>query len=152
MFNRTKQFWKCRKIYFLLKNKKINLLSKLFLLRCRMINRKSNSGIAVSESISEFNAPHGFSGIYISKKSIIGKNCIIFQQVTIGSNDLKESKNYGAPKIGDNVYIGAGAKIIGNVNVGNNVKIGANCVVVSDIPDNSTVVLNSPRIIRERNK
>lgn len=50
--------------------------------------------------------------------------------------------------IGDNVYIGAGAKIIGNVHVGNNVKIGANCVVFMDVPDNCTVVMPKPRIIR----
>ena len=43
--------------------------------------------------------------------------------------------------------IGAGAKIIGDVTIGNNVKIGANCIVIDDIPDNSTVVLNKPRVI-----
>lgn len=53
----------------------------------------------------------------------------------------------GGPTIGDNCYIGAGAKIIGNIKVGNNVKIGANCVVVEDIPDNCTVVMNKPRIL-----
>lgn len=49
--------------------------------------------------------------------------------------------------IGDNVYIGAGAKIIGNVRIGDNVRIGANCVCAEDIPDNATVVLPKPRII-----
>ena len=53
----------------------------------------------------------------------------------------------GAPTIGDNCYIGAGAKIVGKIHVGNNVKIGTNCVVFEDIPDNSTVVLSKPRII-----
>lgn len=58
----------------------------------------------------------------------------------------------GAPNIGDDCYIGAGAKIIGNINIGNNVRIGANCVVVEDIPDNCTVVMDKPRIIlKERN-
>lgn len=57
----------------------------------------------------------------------------------------------GAPEIGDNCYIGAGAKIIGNIVIGDNVKIGANCVVVEDIPDNCTVVLEKPRIIRRNN-
>ena len=91
--------------------------------------------------------PHGINGIFISRKAIIGKNCTIFHQVTIGSNTLSSSKHCGAPRIGDNVYIGCGAKIIGGVNIGNNVRIGANCVVVEDIPDNSTVVLPKPRII-----
>lgn len=49
--------------------------------------------------------------------------------------------------IGDNVFIGCGAKIIGGVHVGNNVCIGANCVVTKDIPDNSTVVMPEFRII-----
>ncbi len=84
--------------------------------------------------------PHGAYGIFISQGAKIGNNCVIFHQVTIGSNNLKDSKGYGAPQIGNNVYIGAGAKIIGNVKVGNNVRIGTNAVVVKDIPDNATVV------------
>ena len=72
--------------------------------------------------------PHGIIGVFISGGSTIGKNCVIFQQVTIGSNALKGSPGYGAPVIGDNCYIGAGAKIIGNVKIGNNCRIGANAV------------------------
>lgn len=53
----------------------------------------------------------------------------------------------GAPQIGNNVFIGAGAKLIGKIKIGNNVKIGAGCVVVTDIPDNATVVMHKPRII-----
>ena len=74
---------------------------------------------------------HGFSTIIDAEK--IGKNCKIFQQVTIGYNyDLR-------PTIGNNVTICAGAKVIGGVNVGNNVVIGANAVVVHDVPDNMVV-------------
>ena len=54
---------------------------------------------------------------------------------------------HGNVIIGDNVYIGAGAKILPNVKIGNNVKIGANAVVIEDIPDNATVVMQKPRII-----
>ena len=57
--------------------------------------------------------PHGFCGVFISQGAVIGDNCTIFQQVTIGSNTLSDSKGCGCPIIGDNVYIGAGAKIIG---------------------------------------
>ena len=85
--------------------------------------------------------PHGLYGIVVSHNAIIGKNATIFHQVTIGEG------NGGAPTIGDNVYIGAGAKIIGNIKIGNNVKIGANCVVFMDVPDHCTVVLPKPRII-----
>ena len=58
----------------------------------------------------------------------------------------------GAPTIGSNCLIGAGAKIIGNVHVGNNVRIGANAIVVDDVPDNCTVVMNKPRVIVRENE
>lgn len=85
--------------------------------------------------------PHGLYGIVVSHQAVIGSNVEIFHQVTIG-----EGKG-GAPTIGDNVLIGTGAKIIGNIKIGNNVKIGAGCVVARDIPDNCTVVLQPPRVI-----
>ena len=68
----------------------------------------------------------------------IGKNCNISQGVTLGK--ANRGKKEGYPTIGDNVYIGPGAKIIGNICVGNDVAIGANCVVTSDIPDHAVVV------------
>lgn len=85
--------------------------------------------------------PHGLYGIIVSHNAVIGANVTIYHQVTIGQG------RGGAPIIGDHVFIGAGAKIIGNVRIGNNVRIGANCVVVKDVPDNATVVLEEPRII-----
>jgi serine O-acetyltransferase len=93
--------------------------------------------------------PHGPIGIFISNGAKIGSNCVIFHQVTIGSNTVSDSKHKGYPTIGDNCYIGAGAKIIGNVKIGDNVRIGANCVVVEDVESNSVVVLNKPRIIKK---
>lgn len=90
------------------------------------------------------NFPHGLYGIVISHNAIIGKNVTIYHQVTIG-----EGKN-GAPQIGDNVIIGAGAIVIGNVIIGNRVKIGAGCVVTNSIPDDATVVMKKPRIILKR--
>lgn len=91
--------------------------------------------------------PHGFTGIFVSEGAKIGKNCVIFHQVTIGSNTIPGSSGQGFPTLGDNVYIGCGAKIIGNVHIGNNVRIGANCVVTRDVPDNATVVMEKPRVI-----
>lgn len=69
------------------------------------------------------------------------------QHVTIGSDTITKEENGGAPTIKNNVFIGAGAKIIGNITIGNNVKIGAGCIVVTDIPDNAVVVMHKPRII-----
>ncbi len=79
-----------------------------------------------------------FGGIVVNKQSIIGKNCNISQGVTLGK--ANRGKNKGYPRLGDNIYIGPGAKIVGAVKIGNNVAIGANCVVTKDIPDNSVVV------------
>lgn len=78
-----------------------------------------------------------FGGIIISPGTVIGCNCNISQGVTIGI--LGRGENRGIPVIGDCVYIGAGAKIIGKINVGNNVAIAANAVVTKDIPDNAVV-------------
>lgn len=75
-------------------------------------------------------------GVVIHKQAIIGKNCFIRQNVTIGGGGGPD----GLPVIGDNVDIGTGAVILGGVHIGNNVRIGANAVVNKDIPDNCTAV------------
>lgn len=93
--------------------------------------------------------PHLCKGVFISNNAHIGKNVVIFQQVTIGSNTLADSKNQGSPTIGDNVYIGAGAKIIGNCKIGNNCRIGANCIVTKDVPDNCVCVNRGLDIIQK---
>lgn len=82
---------------------------------------------------------HCGNGVVIHKDAVIGENVRIFHQVTLGINTF-DKENYGPPTIGNNVYIGAGAKIIGKVVVGDNVRIGANAVVIKDIPSNSTAV------------
>ena len=143
---RDKLFFKCRSVV-LKTRKKCGLLAIVPKVVCKMVNRSYGAGIPISESVNEFSAPHGFSGIFISKDAKIGKGCTIFQQVTIGSNRVKGSKGYGAPVIGDNVLIGAGAKIIGKVKIGNNAKIGAGCVVCEDVPEGATVVMPHPRVI-----
>ncbi len=93
--------------------------------------------------------PHGIFGVFISTGAKIGKDAVIFQQVTIGSNTLADhGGSQGlSPVLGDGVYIGTGAKIIGGVTIGNGVRVGANCCVYGDVPDNSVVVASPMRVI-----
>lgn len=79
-----------------------------------------------------------FGGIIVNSNVVIGKNCNISHLVTLGVSNRGTRK--GVPTIGDNVYIGPGAKIIGNIIVGNHAAIGTNCVVTKDVPDNAVVV------------
>jgi len=87
---------------------------------------------------------HRGLGCVIHPRTIIGEGCKIFQHVTIGSRNGE-----GPPVLGNNVYIGAGACILGEVNIGNNVKIGANSVVLNDVPDGSVVVGVPGRVINK---
>lgn len=112
----------------------------------KILNRH-NATIPCTSAVHPFTTPHGLAGIFISYGASIGQGCTIFHQVTIGSNTLPDSRGQGAPTIGNYVYIGAGAKIIGDVTVGDYARIGANCVVVSDVPANATVVLDAPKVI-----
>jgi serine O-acetyltransferase len=73
----------------------------------------------------------------------IGANCRVNQQVTIGFRD-----NDRLPRIGDNVHIGAGARVLGDLTIGDNVIVGANAVVTKDVPANCTVVGIPARIVR----
>ncbi|MBI6102244.1 serine O-acetyltransferase [Clostridium perfringens] len=82
-------------------------------------------------------------GIVISGNSIIGENVTIRQNVTIGQ------KNGGAPKIGDNVEIGAGAVILGGITIGDNCKIGANSVVITNLSNNLVVAGVPSRVIKK---
>lgn len=88
---------------------------------------------------------YGGIGVVIHARSVIGKNCVIGQNVTIGG----KSGWYEVPVIGDNVEISAGVRILGPVRIGNNVIIGANAVVVKDVPDNCIVAGIPAKIIRE---
>ena len=93
--------------------------------------------------------PHGPRGVFISGGARIGKNVVIFQQVTIGSNMLLNTKRPGKPRIGSDVYIGAGAKIIGGVTVGDGCRVGANAVVYNDLPPHSVAIPARTRVIQK---
>lgn len=113
-------------------------------LRNARLNYRNASSIPLEAAIgNNVCFPHGLAGIFISVGAQIGENCTIFQNVIIGSNTLDGCKHPGAPVIGDHVFIGAGAVILGGVRIGNHVRVGANTTVVEDVPDNSTVVSDS---------
>lgn len=137
--------------YYKYNNTNFLLLKKIYFLKFKLLQKYFGAAIPLTAKFGKnITFPHGLFGIFISKDAVIGDNCIIFHQVTIGRNDIKNSKKYGTPVIGNNLYIGCGAKIIGNVKIGNNVKIGANCVVTDDLPDNCTCVLGKNRIIKSK--
>lgn len=85
--------------------------------------------------------------IVINRRCVIGKNCNISHEVTLGSRSRGELA--GCPTIGDNVYIAPGAKVIGKIHVGDYAAIGANCVVTKDVPVRAVVVGIPGKVISE---
>jgi len=94
--------------------------------------------------------PHP-NGIVIGDGTIIGNNCIIYQQVTLGGRIIGDAQRRNYPRVGNNVVIFAGAKIIGGVKIGDNVIIGANSVVNKDMPADSIVAGVPAKIIKKIN-
>jgi serine O-acetyltransferase len=88
---------------------------------------------------------HG-SGVVIGETAEIGNNCLIYQGVTLGGTGKERGKRH--PTLGNNVMVGAGARVLGPFRVGNNVKIAANAVVLEPIPDNSTAVGVPAKIVK----
>lgn len=86
-------------------------------------------------------------GVVIHKKCVIGKNCHIAQNVTLGGGGGLEG---GLPVLGDNVLVGAGAVVLGHVHIGDNAVIGANAVVLEDIPANAVAVGAPARVVKYR--
>lgn len=88
---------------------------------------------------------HG-SGVVIGESTIIGDDCTIYQGATLGATGNAHTYKRH-PTLGNNVMVGAGAKVLGNIKIGNNVKIGAGTVVLEDVPDNKTIVGIKGKII-----
>lgn len=94
-----------------------------------------------------FFCDHG-CGVVIGETVEIGRNCILFHNVTLGGTGKEKKKRH--PTIGDNVYIGHGATILGPVTIGSNSKIGAQSVIVNrDVPENCTVIGFPPKIVKQ---
>lgn len=92
---------------------------------------------------------HGM-GVVVGETAVIGDNVLLYQGVTLGGTGLEKGKRH--PTIGNNVVIGAGAKVLGNITVGDNSYVGANAVVIKDVPPNSTVVGVPGRITKQDGK
>jgi serine O-acetyltransferase len=88
-------------------------------------------------------AIHNFSGIFIPV-TVAGDNLIVFQNVTVGH---LRGQGGRPPRIGNNVFLGAGAKVMGDITIGNNVVVGSNSLVMTDVPDNCTVIGVPARIV-----
>jgi serine O-acetyltransferase len=137
-------FWMRSAKYF--RKKKLLLF---FHIICRLFlnHYKFKYGISIPYDTSigaGFYIGH-FGGIVVNPAVIIGRNCNINQDVSIGAT--YGGRTPGVPSIGDNVYLGPGSKIIGGIRVGNGAAIGANCVVNKSIDDHSVAAGNPFQIV-----
>lgn len=140
---RTLSYVITMRICNILDRKGHRILLQPFRFRLRQLQLKFGIEISYKSNIGEgFHIAHG-NGIVVHPNTIIGRQCSILQQVTIGNNVAK-SRNEVAT-IGDYVYIGAGAKIIGPITIGDHVVIGANSVVTKDAESN-TIIAGVPAI------
>lgn len=87
---------------------------------------------------------HGM-GVVIGETAEIGDDCLIYHGVTLGGVSLAKKKRH--PTLGNNVVIGAGAKVLGAITLGDNVQVGANAVVLKDVPPSSVVVGIPGRVV-----
>jgi len=124
-----------RKIEYLHNVRFQNIWCRIHLFLLEVINHRLSTRLGISIPKNIFGAGlcivH-YGTIVVSSKAVIGENCRIHPSTSIGDYN-------GAPTIGNNVYIGPGAKLFGNITIGDNVAIGANAVVNKNIPSNVTV-------------
>ncbi len=90
---------------------------------------------------------HGM-GVVIGETTVIGDNVTLFQGVTLGGTGKETGKRH--PTLGNNVVVGAGAKVLGNITIGDNVVIGANAVVIKNVDKDSTVVGVPGRVVKQK--
>ena len=137
-----------RAILYYRKSHRLYLKGKTF--RARLISEKAKrkTGIEIhpgAEIGENLFIDHGF-GVVIGETAEIGNDVTIYQGVTLGGTGKEKGKRH--PTIGDNVFIGSGAKILGNIVIGDNVKIGANAVVLKNVSSNKTVVGIPARVVK----
>lgn len=132
------------KINHFLYNKRLYFISRLLSQLARFLTGiEIHPGATIGKRLF---IDHG-TGIVIGETSIIGNDCTIYHGVTLGGTGKEKKKRH--PTLKNNVIVGCGAKVLGNITISDNVKIGANSVVLKDIPSNSTVV-GIPGVIKKR--
>ena len=108
--------------------------------------RRTNIEIHPAARIGRrFFIDHG-TGVVIGETTEIGDDCILYQGVTLGGTGKDKGKRH--PTLGNNVMVGAGAKVLGPIKIGDNVRIAAGAVVLDEIPDNCTAVGVPARVVR----
>ena len=118
-----------------------------FIARFLSERAKRKTGIEIHPGAtigSNFFIDHG-TDVVIGETAIIGNDVTLFHGVTLGGTGKEKGKRH--PTIGNNVFIGSGAKVLGNIKIGDNVKIGANAVVLNSVPNDSTIVGVPARVI-----
>lgn len=90
---------------------------------------------------------HGM-GVVIGATTIIGDDVLLYQGVTLGGTGNEHGKRH--PTLGNNIVVGAGAKVLGNIQIGDNSRIGAGSVVIDHVPENSTVIGVPGRVVKQK--
>ncbi len=135
-------FW-FRIASFLYRKLKLKLLASYIMYLVRV---KTNIDIHPAAQIGKrLFIDHG-AGVVIGETTIIGDDCTIYQGVTLGTTG-NYSTHKRHPTLGNNVLVGSGAKVLGNITIGDNVKIGAGTIVLEDVPSNKTIVGVKGKII-----
>jgi serine O-acetyltransferase len=117
----------------------INFLCKVYQLRLKLLGAKLGFSISPNTFGPGLYLVH-WGSVVISSKARFGSNSRVHSCVNVS----------GAPVIGENVYLGPGAVITGDITIGNNVTVGANAVVYSSLPDNVTVLGNPARVVKKK--
>ena len=131
---------------------KLYLSKHYFSARCVSQLARKATGIEIHPGATigrDFFIDHGM-GVVIGETTEIGDGCTVYQGVTLGGTGKDVGKRH--PTLGDNVMVGAGAKVLGPVKIGNNTKIAAGAVVLREIPDDSTAVGIPAKVVRQRGR
>mgnify|MGYP006291533089 CR=1 FL=1 len=139
--------WCHRAAHFLWKKLKLRLPARVISQISKFITGiEIHPGAEIGEG---FFIDHG-SGVVIGETAIIGDNVTLFQGVTLGGTGKEKGKRH--PTLGDNIVIGAGAKVLGNIEIGNEVRIGAGSVVIRDVEHDCTVVGIPGKVVVSKGK